>query len=234
MPTKTNKAMKSIRKIFGGVAALVLFGSGAASVQAAGHTFNIANIASGNWNDLNQRQANNYQIGFSTERPRIQAAYYEFNLDPAKGKTVTGANLLIVGSTDYHISTFWPNHAGSPPQHWFKVGIAAMNISRESVSQIVTGNNIANLYHYQCTQNQNTDGGYAWVMDGVHAGQRFDAFHYESTGQAPPRIQNAVNAGGNFVFWACDRFDTGNDGENYIWGSTSFNSGNQLQITTSN
>jgi hypothetical protein len=42
-----------------------------------------------------------------------------------------------------------------------------------------------------------------------------------------------VNAGGLFVMFAVDRFDTGNDGANYIWGSTSFNSGNQLQIITS-
>src|SRR4051812_18299886 len=130
--------MKTILKLSGVTAMLCL---GAIGAQAAGHTYNLANIASGNWNDLDQRQANNYQIGFSTERPRIQSAYYEFNLDPAKGKTVTGANLLIIGSTDYHISTFWPNHPGSPPQVWFKVGIAAMNISRHSVSQIVTGNN---------------------------------------------------------------------------------------------
>ena len=209
---------------------------GAASVQAAGHTYNLNNLASGNWNINNVRTANNYQIGFSTEHPAIQAAYFEFDLTPAKGKTVTGANLLITGSTDYHISVFWPKHAGSPPQHWFKVGQAAMNIAKASVSQIVTGNNIANLYHYQCDDNQNADGGYVWVSDGLHTGVRFDCFHYESLTppQAPVRIQPAVNAGGTFVIWSRDRFDTGNDGENYIWGSTSFQSGNQMQIITSN
>src|SRR6185312_15407638 len=122
--------MKYIQKLSGVVAALCL---GAAGVQAS--TFNLNNLASGNWNDLNQRQANNYQIGFSTERIRSQAAYFEYDLTPAKGKTVTGANLLIIGSTDYDIGAFWPGHAGSPPQHWFKVGIAAMNVSRDSVSQ---------------------------------------------------------------------------------------------------
>jgi hypothetical protein len=223
--------MKSIRQLS---AVTVLLCLGAVSVQAAGNTYNLNNLASGNWNINNVRTANNYQIGFSSEHPSIQAAYFEYDLTPAKGKTVTGANLLIIGSTDYHISTFWPNHPGSPPQVWFKVGVAAMNVSQNSVSQIVTGNNIANLYHHQCDANQNTDGGYVWVKDGLHQGQRFDAFHYESTGQAPPRIQNAVNAGGTFVLWSCDRFDSGNDGENYIWGSTSFNSGNQFQIITSN
>jgi hypothetical protein len=43
-----------------------------------------------------------------------------------------------------------------------------------------------------------------------------------------------VNAGGLFVMFANDRFDNGNDGQNYIWGSTSFTTGNQLQIITSN
>lgn len=217
----------------GAFVAVALF-IGATNAHAAGNTYNLNNLASGNWNANNARTANNYQIGFSTEHPTEQAAYFEYNLTPAKGKTVTGANLLIAGSTDYNITTFWPNHPGSPPQVWFKVGCAAMNISKASVSQIVTGNNIANLYHYQCDANQNPDGGYVWVENGVHTGQRFDCFHYESTGQAPPRIQNAVNAGGDFVIWSCDRFDNGAVGENYIWGSTTFNSGNQMQIITSN
>ena len=221
--------MKTIH-ILSAVAILCL---GLAGVHAG--TYNIANLsASGNWNINNVRTANSYQIGFSTEHPSIQAAYFEYNMDPVKGKHVTGANLLIIGSTDYHISTFWPGHAGSPPQVWFKVGVAAMNTAKATVSQITTGNNIANLYHYQCDANQNTDGGYTWVQDGLHTGQRFDAFHYESTGQAPPRIQNAVNAGGNFVMWTCDRFDSGNDGENYIWGNTGFNTSNHFQIITSN
>ena len=202
---------------------------GAVSVQAA--TFNLNNIASGNWNDQNARTANSYLIGFNAQHPHISAAYFEYNLDPAKGRNVTGANLLIVGSTDYHISTFWPGHAGSPPQNWFKVGTSpqAPGGHNFTVSQITTGNNIANLYHYCCTENQNGDLGYAWVSDGLHAGQRFDAFHYTNS-----RFQTAVNAGGNYVLWTRDRFDDSNDGQNYIWGSTAFHSGNQLQITTSN
>src|SRR6185437_176306 len=175
--------MKIKHQMAVGIAVATVLCLGLAGAQAAGHTYNLANLASGNWNIANQRQANNYQIGFSTERPSIQGAYFEYDLTAAKGKTVTGANLLIIGSTDYHVSTFWPNHAGSPPQVWFKVGVAAMNTSKATVSQIVTGNNIANLYHYHCDANQNKDGGYVWVMDGLHSGVRFDAFHYESTGQ---------------------------------------------------
>src|SRR5215472_12459558 len=138
--------MKTKLRVMSGTVALVAaaFCIGAA-MQASGTTYNLNDLASGNWNILNQRTANNYQIGFSTEHPNIQAAYFEYNHDSLKCKTVTAANLLIIGSTDYHISTFWPNHPGSPPQVWFKVGVAAMNVSRASVSQIVTGNNIANL-----------------------------------------------------------------------------------------
>lgn len=212
------------------ILAVALLCVGAASAQAAGHTFDLVNIASGNWNNQDSRQSNNYQIGFSKERPHLQAAYFEFNLDPLKGKHVTGANMLIVGSTDFSITTQWPNH---PPGPNFKAGMAAMDVRTASVSQITTGNNISNLFVNQCSANRNGDGGYAWVPNGLHKGQRFDAFHYESTGKRPPRIQNAVNAGGRFIIWGCDRFDSGARSENYIWGSTSFNSGNQLQITTS-
>ena len=219
--------------LWSGLAALALFCFSAASVQAQGGTYNLDNIASGNWNTANVRTSDNYQIGFSTEHPVEQAAYYEFDLTPVQGKTISSANMLIIGSTDYHISTFWPNHPGSPPQVWFKVGIVPMTISLNSVDQIVTGNNIPGLYSGQIGSNSK-DNGYRWVMDGLHAGARFDAWHYEATSGRGHRLQNAVTAGGLFVMFAADRFDSGNDGENYIWGSTSFDSGNQLQIITSN
>ena len=222
--------MKTLLNLSGAIAMLCL---GATSIQAAGHTYNLPNIASGNWNTNNVRTANNYQLGFSAELPVLQGAYYEFDLTPARGKTITGASLLIIGSTDYHISDVWTGHPAGQTTHQFKVGVAAMTVSLNSVSQIVTGNNIARLYHNQ-VGGPNNDSGYGWVTDGLHPGFRFDAWHYEGTHQRAPRLQNAVNAGGLFVMLVGDRFDSGNDGENYIWGGTSFNAGNQLQIITSN
>ena len=219
--------MNSMQKL-SGVAALLCLG--AASAQAAGHTYNLANLASGNWNTLNSRTANNYQIGFNAQRPHEQGAYFEFDLTPAKGKTISSANMLVIGSTDYHISTIWPGHGTGPN---FKVGIAPMTVSKNSVSQIVTGNNISGLYNNQ-VGGPNNDNGYGWVPNGLHTGFRFDAWHYEGDGARAPRLQNAVNAGGLFVMLSGDRFDTGNDGQNYIWGSTAFNAGTQLQIITSN
>jgi hypothetical protein len=216
-----------------GIAAAAVLCIGAATVQAAGHTYNLAAVASGNWNDSNQRQSNSYQIGFNVQRPIIQGAYFEFDLTPAKGKTITFANLLIIGSTDFHISDVWTGHPAGQTENQFKCGIAPMSINYHSVSQIVSGNNISLLYHRQ-VGGPNNDNGYAWVKEGLHTGQRFDAWHYEGNGQRGPRLQTAVNAGGLFVMLAGDRFDNGNDGQNYIWGSTAFNSANQLQIVTSN
>jgi hypothetical protein len=71
-------------------------------------------------------------------------------------------------------------------------------------------------------------------MDGFHFGATFDTFHYESTGQVGPYLQNAVNAGGNYIIWGNDDYDSGNTGENYIWGSTSYNTNIVLTIETSN
>lgn len=212
---------------------------GAASVHASGHTYTLNNLASGNWNVNNARIANSYLIGYNSQHPNQQGAYFEYDFTPAKGKTVTGCSLLIAGSTDYSINCYWPNPDNGNPSHTqFKVGSAGMNIAKASVSQIVTGNNIANMWHYQCDANQNTDGGYIWVADGLHKGTTFDAFHYESTGQAPPRIQNAVNAGGDFVIWSNDRYNKDQNGNtvavNYIWGSTGFLASNTCKITTSN
>lgn len=228
--------MISIKKLSGIVAVSCI---GAASALAAGHTYVLNNLASGNWNTQNARTANSYLIGYNAQHPNEQAAYFEYDFTPAKGKTVNGCSLQIQGSTDYSINCYWPNPDNGNPSHiQFKVGSCGMNISKASVSQIVTGNNIANLYHYQADPNQNPDGGYIWVADGLHKGVSFDAFHYESTKQAPPRIQNAVNAGGDFVIWSCDRYDKNQAGQtvpvNYIWGSTGFLSGNTCTITTSN
>ena len=215
-----------------GIAVAAVLCLGITSLQAQ-VTHDLDCLASGNWNTANQRQADIYQIGFSTERPTEQAAYFLYDLTPVQGKTISTANMLIIGSTDYHISTFWPNHPGSPPQVWFKVGITPQTVSRNSVDQITNGDNISGLYSGQIGSSNN-DNGYRWVTDGLHPGVRFDAWHYESTHQRPPRLQNAVTAGGLFVMWAADRFDNGNDGENYVWGSTVFDSGNQLRIVTTN
>lgn len=228
--------MKMIQKLSGVVAVLCL---GAASVQAAGHTYTLNNLASGNWNSSNVRTANSYLIGHNTQHPTEQGAYFEYDFTPAKGKTVTSCGLLIAGSTDYSINSYWGNPDNGNPTHiQFKVGSAGMNVAKATVSQITTGNNIANMWHYQCDANQNTDGGYDWVANGLHSGLVFDAFHYESTGQAPARIQAAVNAGGDEVIWSNDRYDKDINGNtvpvNYIWGSTGFLAANTCIIHTSN
>jgi hypothetical protein len=221
--------MNNLQKL-SSVAALLSLG--VANASAAGHTYNLANLTSGNWNSQNARTSGLYLIGFNAQHPNEQVAYFEFDLTPAQGKTITSANMLIIGSTDYHISDVWTGHPAGTTEHQFKVGIAPSNGSF-SVAQITTGNNIANLYHEEGAPGPNPDNGYGWVTDGLHPGFRFDAWHYEGTGLHGHRLQTAVNAGGDFVIFAGDRFDSGNDGQNYIWGSTSFNVGNQLQIITS-
>lgn len=209
--------------------------SAANNIQAAGHTYHFANLASGNWNKLNQRQANSYQIGFSASRPQTQAAYFEFDLTPAKNKTVTDCNVLIIGSTDYHISDIWTGHPPGQTANQFKVGIAPQYPLGHpfSVSQITTGNNIPDLFQQCISTYGNPHLGYRRIADGLHQGTTFDAFHFDST-SGRQRVQSAVNAGGTYVLWARDEDDNGNDGQNYIWGSTSFNVGNTLNLTTSN
>src|ERR1700733_15568765 len=98
--------MKTIQKL-SCVAAMLCMG--AASARAAGHQYILNNIASGNWNSANVRTANNYQIGHNTEKPDEQGAYFEYDFTPAKGKTVTGCSLLIAGSTDYSVNSYWAN-----------------------------------------------------------------------------------------------------------------------------
>ena len=122
-----NQQMNSIQKLSGVVAMLCL---GAAAVQAAGHVYTLNNLASGNWNSANVRTANTYQIGHSTELPNEAGAYFEYDLTPAKGKTVTGCKLLLIGSTDYSIHSYWANPDEGFTNHiQFKVGVAPQSNS---------------------------------------------------------------------------------------------------------
>jgi hypothetical protein len=206
---------------------------GAAGVHAG--TYHLTAITSGNWNSAGTRGATTlYQIGYNAKLPNKQTAFFEFNLTPVKGKTVTDATTLIPGSTDYDIEDYWPTPtANNTTDHFqFKVGIAPQG--SDTLSQILTGNNSTTIYlDGGGDAGRNQDLGYGWVMDGLHAGFQFDTFHYNTA-----RLQTEVNAGGDWVFWGCDRFDNaqngGNAPVNYIWGSTSYNTGIILTITTSN
>jgi hypothetical protein len=223
-----------------GVAAIICFG--AANAFGAGHTFNLSCLATGNWNSAGTRTSSNYQIGYSSELPNEEATYFEFDLTSVKGKTITSANMLIIGSTDYSIQSWWPSHT----EIAFKVRCAAQCNPAYPITlaQMTTGQNSQITYTNMSDFNRNTDLGYGWVTDGLHPGFRFDCFHYESVGigeggkKVGPWLQNEANAGGDWCMVAYDGYDFDKNGnrppENYIWGSTSFNSGIQLQIFTSN
>jgi hypothetical protein len=210
-------------------------GQGAAGTT----TFQLTAIASGNWNSAGVHTAGNYQIGHSTEHPDQQVAYFEFNFEPLKGRTVTTATALIPGSTDYNIEVSYhlPNCPASPAP-CFKVGIRSLHITGVSVDEVVNGSN--SLTTGRALQgNQNDDLGYAWVTNGLHQGFQFNADHYN-----PANLQDEVNAGGDEVLLAGDDFDSGESDlssgdcpacpggfENYIWGSTNFTTGIIALIT---
>jgi hypothetical protein len=203
-------------------------------------TFHLTALASGNWNSAGVHTVGQYQIGHSTEHPDQQAAYFEFDFDPIKGRTVTAASVLIPGSTDYNIETVYAPKCGTKP--CFKVGIAPQGAETTEAIVSPSSNHNTGIYLDGSDGNRNQDLGYAWPEDGLHKGLAFDADHY-----VPARLQDEVNAGGNWVFWARDDFDTGeknvNDGacpacpggvENYIWGSTAFTTGIVANITVEN
>jgi hypothetical protein len=168
-------------------------------------------------------------------------------LDPVKGETVTDCTIVIPGSTDYNITSIWPvpdNDDGpnndNAISEQFKVRVAGQG--SDTLSQILTGNNSSTIYLDGADFNRNPNLGYGWVSNGLHPNEAFDAFHYEEVGigeggkKIGPVVQDAVNAGGDYIFWAYDGFDAEANGEpgpeNYIWGSTSYNTGIVLEITT--
>lgn len=205
--------------LWGGLAVLALC-CGTTNVQAGSAVLTC--LDSGTWNAKGvHNSTSNYQIGFSTELPSEQASYFVFDLTPVKGKTITACNLLIIGSNDYNITTMWPGHGTGPN---FKVGVAPQG--SDTLSQVLTGNNSTTIYLDGADANRNQDLGYNWVPNGLHTGTTFDAFHYNNS-----RLQTEVNAGGQWVFWSCDRFDTGAGSENYIWGSTAFTTAIKCNIT---
>jgi hypothetical protein len=215
---------------------------GGVSLQAANFVHYLPAITSGNWNSAGVRGSTtdgtptDYQIGFSTQLPNEQIAFYEFDLDPVKGQTVSACVFSILGSTDYNINSYWgnpdnldgPNNTNSMHVQ-FKVGIRPQGT--DTLSEILTGNNNVTTWVDADDANRNQDLGYIWITNGRHANTVFDTDHYNNS-----RLQTEVNAGGDWVFWAADDFDTNLNGdlpvENYIWGTTQFNNQLILEVTT--
>lgn len=208
----------------------------ATNVQAQ-HTYTLPCITCGNWNSAGIHDPSTlYEIGYSYTRPHSQAAYFEFDLTPVTGKTISDAYITIPGSTDYSIGSYWFNPDVTNHQQ-LKVGIRPMCNPGYPVtlSQILTGNNSGALWTNVTDANRNSDLSYNWMPDGFHLGFAFHAFFYAP---ADARLQAAVTAGGPYIIWAVDDDDVDQSGgtapENYLWGSTSFNTGIILSITTSN
>jgi hypothetical protein len=226
-----------MHKLLTGIAAVALLCLSATQVQAQ-HQYNITAITCGNWNSAGIHDPTTlYEIGYSYTRPNAQIAYFEFNLTPAMGKTYTTAHLTIPGSTDYSINDYWvtPTENNLNDHFQFKVGIRPMCNTGypETLTEILTGNNNGSLFTNVHDPNRNQDLGYGWVMDGFHFGEGFDMSTFN-----PSRFQAALNAGGDYILWAADDYDVNQAGnappENYIWGSTSYNTGIILTINTSN
>jgi hypothetical protein len=206
-------------------------GQGAAGTT----TFQLTAIASGNWNSAGVHTIGNYQIGHSNQLPNQQISYFEFNFSSIHGRTLTQAFALIPGSTDYNIEVVYPTRCNPPTPSTgpcFKVGIRSLTITGVSVATVVSGGNSVATAN-ALLGSQNEDLGYGWVENGLHLGTQFGAFTYN-----PGNLQDEVNAGGDEVLLGGDDFDTGesnlNDGicpdcpggyENYIWGSTGYNTG---------
>jgi hypothetical protein len=221
------KQMKTTPQLSAAMVACVL-GLGTAGVKAQNYTHYITATTCGNWNSAGIRSTNtDYQIGYSSELPNEQAAYYELNLDSVEGQTVTGCEFLIPGSTDYNITDYWGTVGGNNrfDHYQFKVGIRPQG--SDTLAQVLTGNNSTTIYLDGADGNRNQDLGYEWTMEGLHLNKLFGSFTYNTA-----RLQNEVNAGGNWIWWAVDEFDNGAGSENYIWGNTSYNTGIVLEITT--
>jgi hypothetical protein len=212
-------------------------------------TFQLTALASGNWNSAGVHTIGNYQIGHSNQLPNQQAAYFEFDLTPVQGRSVTDALILIPGSTDYDIGTTYNKLSECPavPAPCFKAGIAAAGtFSTEDVVSPSSNNN-TEIYLSGGDSNRDPELGYGWVADGLHLGVEFGAFTTVvfNENYYPARVQNEVDAGGDWVFWARDDFDAGQSNlsgggacpacpggvENYIWGQTGYNTDIILLIT---
>jgi len=222
-----------------GATLLVAGLSGAAQAQGT-TTFQLTALSSGDWNSAGVHTLSTYQIGHSLEEPNNQVAYFEFNLDPIKGPTLVSNFLLIPGSTDYDISTTFAKDCGTRP--CFKVGIAPQG--RAATNDVVSAASNNNTAVYQAGESDlhNHVIGYEWPSDGLHPGLKFNADHY-----TPQRLQDEINAGGNWVFWARDDFSDSEGSinrvvcnacpggfENYIWGGTAYSTGIVMIATVAN
>lgn len=218
--------MRSKRSLFQvGITALAVFFFSGVSVRAASHNHDLVCLSCGTWDSAGHHTVGDYFVGFSVERPNPTAAYFVFDLTPIKGKTVTSVFLTIPGTNDWNFTAIW---AGHTPEHQFKLGMAPQNVAHMDVTDITTGNNKKWVYHFAADPNQNQDLGYNWLVNGLHPGFEFNAFYYN-----PQRFQTIVNTGGLTTMWACDRYDSGNTGEQYVWGGGVFSKAIVMHVTTS-
>jgi len=205
-------------------------------------TFQLTALASGNWNSAGIHTVGNYQIGHSVQLPDQQVSYFEFNFSSIQGRTVRAGFVLIPGSTDFDIgTTYHPSECPAAPAPCFKVGIRPGTGLGYSTADIVdaSSNNNRSLAA-ALIGNQNEDLGYDWVSDGLHLGTEFGAYTFNLS-----QLQDMVNDGGDEVFLGADDFDSGESNlsggglcpacpggfENYIWGSTGYNTGIIALIT---
>ena len=234
-PLQTNPM--NLRQKLSGALLATSIGLGGISLHAANYVHYIPATTCGTWNSAGIRgSTTDYQIGYSSQLPDEQIAYYEVNLSSVQGQTVTGCQMYILGSTDYNINSYWagtdnddgPNNNNSMHVQ-FKIGIKPQGT--DTLNQVLTGNNSTTTYLDAEDPNRNQDLGYRWITNGVHANAYFGAFTYTTS-----RLQTEVNTGGNWIFWASDDYDDNEAGdlpvENYIWGATQFNNQLILEITT--
>jgi hypothetical protein len=205
-------------------------------------TFQLTALASGNWNSAGIHTVGNYQIGHSTQLPDQQVSYFEFNFSSIQGRTVRAGFVLIPGSTDYDIGVVYPTRCNlTATGPCFKVGIRPVTGLGYSTAEIVNASSNHNSAEAAALiGNQNEDLGYGWVSDGLHLGTEFGAYTFNL-----PDLQDMVSAGGDQVFLGADDFDSGESNlsgggacpacpggfENYIWGSTGYNTGIIALIT---
>jgi hypothetical protein len=205
-------------------------------------TFQLTALASGNWNSAGIHTIGNYQIGHSTQLPNQQVSYFEFNFSSIRGRTVRAGFVLIPGSTDYDIgTTYHPSECPPAPGACFKVGIRPGTDLGYSAAEIVDASSNHNTaLAGALLGNQNQDLGYGWVANGLHLGFEFGAYTFNLS-----QLQDMVTAGGDQVFLGADDFDSGESNlsgggscpacpggfENYIWGSTGYNTGIIALIT---
>jgi hypothetical protein len=181
-------------------------------------SYELPAIGCGTWDSLGTHTTGGYFVGHTLDPSDDTLSYFVFDLTPVEGRTVAAASLAIPGTPDWKITVATTRVT---PALQFKLGATPLPASL-TLAQVTNGNDDTSVYNDVLAEQ---DLGFGWVPSGSPT-YTYGAFTYNVA-----RLQDAVNAGGDYPMFAVQRFGASASTEQYLYGGGVCGPGILLNLT---